>query len=138
MSLREALSFIHASTAEDLRTLSKETLLGILRTLNPEDVQTVIFAKNIKIFGGINGYIQDFFANQTVQKILAMPEGVMKEMNIQGLQLTLRKMDKYDGVTLENKERIVEALQQVSITYTAPAAGGKQKKSRKNKKRKLQ
>lgn len=138
MSLREALSFVHASTAEELRNLSKETLLGILRTLNPEDVQTVIFAKNIKIFGGINGYIEDFFANQIVQKILAMPEGLMKEMNIQGLQLTLRKMDTYEGVTLENKERIVEALQQVSITYTAPAAGGKKKRSRRNKKRKLQ
>jgi len=136
MSLHEALSFVHASTAEDLRTLSKETLIGILRTLNPEDVQTFIFAKNIKIFGGINEYIQDFFAKQTVQKILAMPEGSSKEMNKQGLQLTLQKMDKYEGVTLENKNRIRRALLQTNNFSTAPAAGGK-KKSRKTKKRKL-
>ena len=131
MSLQEALAFVRESSVDDLRNLPKEALVYILQTLNPEDVPKFLFAKNIKIFGGINEYIHDFFAKHTVQKILAFPEGPNKERNKHGLRQTLQTMASFAGVTEENKDRIRNALRQVSNTYTASAAGGTRKNRRK-------
>jgi hypothetical protein len=90
-----------------------------------------MFAKNIKIYGGIDIYINDFFAKGSVQTINTMEPGPAKDASIFGALITLRKMNEYE-ITAENRERIKNALN-ILNGLPAPAAGGK-RKTKKSKK----
>jgi len=137
----DALQLIDELSVEDLRSLTKEQLMGIVSLLTPEEASNFIFAKNIKIFGGINGYVNDFFEKNTISRIKAMTNGVSKVRTISSTIDLLNKMLKPD-LTEENRTRINSAIAELREPSTAPAAGGyrkaknkkSKKKSRKNRK----
>jgi hypothetical protein len=132
----DALQLIDELSVEDLRSLTKEQLMDIVSHLTPEQASDFIFAKNIKIFGGINGYVNDFFAKNTISKIKAMPNGVKVRTIASTIEL-LNKMLKPE-LTEENRSRINNGIAELREPSTAPAAGGyrKAKKSKNNKSKK--
>ena len=125
MNLNQALELVRTSTPEQLRSMSQQDMLTILMNLSPEERGEFIFAKNIKLFGGINNYINDVFAKQTVEKIGQIPSGPNKEAAKAGLRQMLEKMITYSDVSQENIQRIQTALSTtLSPTGAAAAAGG--------------
>lgn len=127
-NLEHALHIIDTWSSEELQSLSREDFEFISNNLSPEDFQTFIFAKNIKVFGGINNYVNDFFSKGTINTIKAMNNN-RKRNTLPGLILTLRRMLMYDDLSQENRIRINNAILDISGS-PAPAAGGKRKTRR--------
>jgi hypothetical protein len=118
MLINDALELINQTHASDLVSLTREELMFIVEGMTPEEVETFIFEKNIKIFGSINRYIDDFFKQETVGKVLQLPPG-----NKLGAISVLKKMLSYEGVSQKNKARIEKALKSLK---------GGRRKTRKN------
>jgi hypothetical protein len=124
MRLDEAIQLIEQSSAKELASLTRDEFMFIVAGMSPEDIQNFMFAKNIKIFGGINPYIDDFFMKETVEKTLQFP----KEQQA-GTVAVLKKMQTIEGVSKKNKTRLEKALKDLG------AAGGRRRKTRRNRTR---
>lgn len=122
--MNQALEFVRTSTPEQLRSLNSNSLMAIAMTLTPEERGEFLFAKNLKIFGGINNYINDVFNKQTIERIHQMPSGQQKNNAKEGVRHLFNKMLTYPDVTQFNINRINKALSTVLISAAA-AAGGK-------------
>jgi len=129
-NLNTALTVINLLSKEELLSLGNQELRYIVRNLNTEEIREFIFAKNIKIFGGINQYVENFFSFNTINKIKAMPNGEMKIISKSGAVNTLNKMLTYDELTPENRDSINMAILQLNDEGSAPAAGGVRRKKR--------
>jgi len=112
MLINDALELVNQTHASNLESLTREEIMFIVQGMTPEEIETFIFEKNIKIFGSINRYIDDFFKQETV------PSG-----NKLGVISVLKKMLSYEGVTKKNKARIEKALKSLN---------GGRRKTRKN------
>jgi len=133
VNLQGALEIVNELSVEHLRKLNREQLLYIINGLTGEEAREFMFAKNIKIFGGINGYVENFLSTGTVMRMKTMPNGMAKRSGIQGALNALNKMLTYDELTEANRAEINEAILQLT-NETAPAAGGYKRKSRKDRK----
>ena len=116
------LQFVEEASVDELRSLTRHQFAAISGFLTPTQFQNFMFAKNIKIFGGINGYVNDIFDKNTVERILAMPAADAADA-ITGLVRSFERMLSYDDLTEGNRQRIQQALVRISGT-SAPAAGG--------------
>ena len=126
MKIEAALKIIHELTVEELKELTTDELLLVVRDMNEEDRGTFFIEKNIKIFGSIDAYIDDFLKKVNIPR-----------MNIRqksGARAVLERMIKYSNVSEENKKRIEAAIEE-SNTYSAAAAGGKRKRKTRGAKR---
>jgi hypothetical protein len=121
------MAFVEESSVEELRQLTKEDLMAIMRALGPINFQEFLFAKNVKIFDGINGYVDDFFAKNTINKVKALPNATKK-----GTVAMLKKMLTYGNITEVNKKRVSLAIAELS-----PAAAGKRKGRRTRRKNRM-
>jgi hypothetical protein len=137
MTFQQAMDIVDGLSVEQLRELNREQLLFIINGLTGEEAREFMFAKNIKIFGGINGYVENFLSTGTVMRMKTIPNEIERRSSIQGALNALNKMLTYDDLTEENRTRINEAILQL-MNETAPAAGGykRKNKSRKSKSRK--
>ena len=114
-------------TADELRGLSRDDLLFIIDGMNEQEMGRFFMEKNVKVFGGIDGYVNDFLDKVNL--------ATMNEEGKAGARTMLNKMRVYPGISEASKKRIQEAL--ASINYaTAPAAGGKRKAYRKTRRSK--
>ncbi len=102
--------------------MTRDDLIRIVGTLSQEEIKTFLFEKNIKVFGGINPYVEDFLAK--------MNTGVPKDAMV-GFIAMLDTMNAYPGLSEENKLKVNNRIKLLKM-LTAPAAGG----TRKNRKRK--
>ena len=124
MLIEEALEVVNEWTAEELRTLDHNELMFIIDGMNDEQVARFFMEKNVKVFGGIDGYVNDF-----LNKVNLV---TMNEQGKAGARALLNRMLLYPGISEPSRKRIQDAL--ASISYaSAPAAGGKRKASRKRK-----
>ena len=123
MTLATALDFIHSSTIKQLRELSRERLVELMSGLTPAEIETFMFEKNIKIFGGINGYANDMFKQKVVEKVLQFP--VQQRL---GLVSIFRHMLTYENLTKTNEKRITKAL-----TKLITAKGGRRTRKRQSR-----
>jgi len=123
MRLDIALTFIDRASAARLGSLTKDEIQFIADGMTPDEVGTFLFAKNVKIFGGINGYANDFFAKGTLERIAAMPAGPDKEDTKRALREMLERMLTYADLSAENRSRITGAIAGV-LGAAAAAAGG--------------
>ena len=134
----EVYTFLDNATIEELKQFINTHTSGVLKLiftarvgqrlaarLDADEYLDYMFAKNIKIYGGIDIYINDFFSQGSIQKINTMQAGPTKDASIFGAIMTLRKMKEYD-ITPENRERIQNGLR-ILNGLPAPAAGGKRK-----------
>lgn len=136
-NLRKFLEALESSSVEDLRRIRHADLLRVSEILSEREFSDFMFAKNIKVFGGINNYVDDFFHKNTISKILAMSDGLGKSSYIKGCLITLNKMLKHDDLTHTNRTKITNAISQLShnsLAGSAPAAGGRRKKSKSKRK----
>ena len=133
MTFQQAMDLVDRFYLEDLKNLSHDQLLYIIGGLTGPQAREFMFAKNIKIFGGINGYVENFLSTGTVMRMKTMPNGISKRSGIQGALNVLNKMLTYDDLTDENRTRINEAILQLT-NETAPAAGGYKRKNGKGRK----
>jgi len=133
--INEALAMVEESSVEDLLQLTKEELMAIMSELGPVNFKEFLFAKNVKIFGGINGYVDDFFAKNTINKVKTLPNSTKI-----GTVDMLKKMLAYDNISEANKKRVSRAIADLSPASAAAAAGsrktrkGLRSRSRKNRK----
>ena len=132
-NLEAVLGIVERRSPEELATMPKDIIIFIKSNLSEEDFQTFQFAKNIKVFGGINNYVNDFFSKGTINTVKAMNTNT-KITTLPGLILTLRKMLTYDNLSADNRIMINNAILELSGS-PSPAAGGKQKKRRSRKRK---
>ena len=125
MDIEYALAIIDALSVDDLMSLNKDELMFIVSGLNEEERSKFFIMKNIKIFGGINEYINDF-----LEKTQIAPSATSS--TLQGIRTVLHRISQYPGITQENKNRIQAAIQR-TMNGTAPAAGGRRKNTRKRR-----
>lgn len=116
--LQEVLDIVSETSAADLAVLPQEILQYLVRDLTPADRLAFMFAKNIKVFGGINNYVNDFFAKGTLATILAMSSEKRAGMTASVLEY-LNKMATYADLSGENRARVMDAVAQFS-----PRSGG--------------
>jgi len=127
-----SLELINELSVQELKQLNRDQLLFIVSGLTAEQIREFMFAKNTKIFGGINGYVDNFLSTGTINKIKAM-NGQSKVTAKAGAIESLNKMLTYDELTVANRTRINDAISELNdYVESAPAAGGR----RKNKTRK--
>lgn len=138
-NLEAVLDIVETRSAEELASMPRDVILFIKSRLSEEDFLTFQFAKNIKIFGGINNYVNDFFSKGTINTVKEMNTN-RKHNTLPGLILTLRKMLTYDDLSAENRISIDNTILEL-LGSPAPAAGGKRirktRKTRKTNKRKF-
>jgi hypothetical protein len=109
----------------------------------PEEFADYIIAKNIKISGGINQYINHFFSESPapgmdpIDYALSLPFGERRAGIIESTIIVLSKMLIQPGLTAENRARIEAAIDRLNPPIpgaAAPAAGGsRQRRSRRRR-----
>ena len=130
MDIEDALDLIEDFTVEQLKGLTQEDLLIILEGMSPENRRRFFIEKNVKIFGGINQYVDDFLEKTNINSM--NPQGRM------GARSLLEAMIAYPGVTEENNKLLLEAIAKTEPKGAAPAAGGnRRRKTLRNRRRGL-
>jgi len=130
MDIEDALDLIEDFTVEQLKGLTQEDLLIILEGMSPENRRRFFIEKNVKIFGGINQYVDDFLEKTNINSM--NPQGRM------GARSLLEAMIAYPGVTEENNKLLLEAIAKTEPKTAAPAAGGnRRRKTLRNRRRGL-
>jgi len=120
MLLAQALQIVKNSRAEELRSLTRDELMFIVDGMNAEESQTFFFEKNVKVFGGVNGYVDDFFAKGTIEQMKLLP----KSQRVGAIAL-LTKMSMAERISQGNKERVDAAINLLSRNAYAAAAARK-------------
>jgi len=120
MDIEDALDLIEDFTVEQLKGLTQEDLLIILEGMSPENRRRFFIEKNVKIFGGINQYVDDFLEKTNINSM--NPQGKM------GARSILQAMLAYPGVNEENNKLLLEAIAKTEPKGAAPAAGGNRKR----------
>ena len=67
MDIEEALELIEDFTVDQLKALTQEDLQIILQGMSPQDRRRFFIEKNVKIFGGINQYVDDFLDKTNIK-----------------------------------------------------------------------
>jgi len=117
--LKRILDEINDLTLEDFQTLPENFIERMEALLTEEEFKvfiehlqiTMIFLKNIRIFGGINQYVDDFFLKNTVGKIQSMSDGDTKRNSINGALRFMNKMLSYSELNEENRLRLTQGIQ---------------------------
>ena len=117
--LKRLLDEIDSVTLQDFQNLPDDFIERIQTVLTQEEFKifmehlqiTMIFLKNIHLFGGINGYVDDFFLKNTVAKILAMTDGDGKRNAMKGALMFIKKMLTYPELNEENRLRLTQGIQ---------------------------
>jgi hypothetical protein len=126
MLIEDALELVNEMTTEELKSLSHGDLIFIIDGMNEQEVGRFFMEKNVKVFGGIDGYVNDF-----LDKVNLI---TMDHLGKNGARVMLKKMLLYPGLSEASKKRIENALASINHA-TAPAAGGKRKAHGKRKTR---
>jgi hypothetical protein len=125
--MENARKYIAERSPQQLRQMTRDNLIGIARTLSPEEIKTFLFEKNVKLFGGINPYVEDFLAKMNT----SVPKDVMV-----GFISMLNTMKAYPGLSEDNRQKVTNMIVLLEGS-TAPAAGGSSKKNRKTRRKGL-
>jgi hypothetical protein len=126
MLLEEALEIVNDWTAEELKTLNKNDYAMIMDGMTQDEIGRFFMEKNVKVFGGIDGYVNDFLNKVNLQ--------AMNEQGKGGARILLNKMLLYPGISEGSRKRIQAAL--ASINYeSAPAAGGRRMSRHKSRRK---
>jgi len=129
-TLEELLEGIRTTSPDNLRVLRGEDFTLLTEGLEPEEIAEFMFAKNLRIFGGINQYIDNFLGTGSIERAKGMRNGNSKIRTIIGMNELMERMKAHPDITEENRARLVSALSELNNS-SAPAAGGR--KSRKKR-----
>ena len=107
----------------------------------PEEFADYVVAKNIKISGGINEYINHFFNESPaygmgpIDYALSLPIGDRRVAIINSTTIILRKMLTQPDISAENRARIEVAINRMNPPMAAAAAGGSRRSRRSRRRR---
>ena len=110
----------------------------------PEEFADYIIAKNIKISGGINNYINHFFSESPaygmdpIEYALSLPIGERRSDIIESTTIVLSKMLIQPDISAENRARIEAAIDRLNPHIpgaAAPAAGGARRSRHRSRRR---
>jgi len=104
---------VRNSDVASLRSLDRSDLMNLMHLLGPSEFQNFIFLKNVKIFGGINGYVEDF--------LHAISKLTMNSSGAEGALRILRQMQTYSELNTQNRREVDGAIRRLS--HSAAAAG---------------
>ena len=124
--LNIALGVIQELSGEELRAIPPHVFMMLVQGLTPEQFKTVLFMKNVKIYGGVNEYVNSFFDKGTVEQILAMPPGPRRDETKPGAIFILKNMLQDPALTQVNKDRVTAGI----ASLEALVGGGARKRSR--------
>ena len=122
----ELLELIENNSKEAVNAFFGRNGVGavILSQMPPASFTKILMAKNVKIFGGINPYVEDFIPS-VAAGLARMPEGPAKERAKTGQRALVDAMLNQPGLSDENKRRLQASL---DGELAAAAAGGKRRK----------
>lgn len=125
----ELMTSIREDSDEDFEDMFQdpEILTFIMTRLRPEQKTNLIIEKNIRIFKGVNAYVQDFH-KKTSAALAKMKEGVEKEEVKKGQHMIVEALLTREDLTPDSKVKLQALL---GIFAAAAAAGGKRKMTRK-------
>jgi hypothetical protein len=126
---KAAQDFIQEHTGEELRGLGPSSLMALVVGLTPEQMKAILFMKNVKIFGGINPYVEDFFSKGPIDQIVRMPAGITRTSLKLSTIFMLQNMIADPALNAANKGRVNAALTRLE----GLAAGGGAHKRRKTR-----
>jgi hypothetical protein len=114
------------ATVQFVVQVARERLIELGR---PEEFADYIIAKNIKISGGINQYINHFFSESPapgmdpIDYALSLPFGERRAGIINSTIIVLSKMLIQPGLTAENRARIEASINRLNPPLPGAAAG---------------
>jgi lysozyme family protein len=133
------LEWVQSASVDRLRSLTSFELQALAAAMGPRAPE-FLFAKNIRIFGGINEYVDDYLTRGPLVALQNMPQNEQKTAIARSHKLMLERMKAYPAVSDANKTRIDHAI--AGLSGAAAAAGGRRKrktlkarKARKTKRR---
>jgi len=130
------LAWVESQTPEKLASMTRDDMMRLMAFMpDQQDFQKFMFAKNKRIFGGINGYVEDFLGKGTVDRILAMPAGPGRTSALTGAKRTLDEMKIDAGISEANKALVVAALARLE---GAQGGGSRHRRRRSTRRRKSQ
>ena len=130
------LAWVETQTPEQLASMKRDDMMRLMAFMpDQQDFQKFMFAKNKRIFGGINGYVEDFLGKGTVDRILAMPAGPGRTSALTGAKRTLDEMKIDAGISEANKALVVAALARLE---GAQGGGSRHRRRRSTRRRKSQ
>ena len=118
--------------------LARDRLIELGR---PEEFADYVIAKNIKISGGINEYINHFFSESPaygmgpIDYALSLPIGDRRVAIINSTTIILSKMLTQPDISAENRARIEVAINRMNPPMAAAAAGGSRRSRRSRRRR---
>ena len=126
----ELMDIIESGSQEEFEAvISSEMLFALSKILPPAQLQDIIIAKNIRIYGDVNLYIQSF-VDQTVSGLARMAEGPAKNATKRGQTAFIEKLLARADISEESR-RLLENARITFSTAAAAAAGGKRRRSAK-------
>lgn len=134
-NLEDALQYVENASVEELLNIEPYQIDHVRDTVGLAGFETFLFAKNVKIFGGIDAYVLDFIARGPINHLIAMPQGPNKVAMKRTVLKVLNRMRTYPGISAENVQRINLQIGRINGA-AAPAAGGYRKRHRKTRKNK--
>ena len=99
MHIDEAITLINNTSADKLKALTSSDLMGIIQGMNKDDIGRFLFEKNVKIFGGIDGYVTDFLAKTKLTSMTSAGKS--------GAKIILEKMLSYPGISDASKKHVL-------------------------------
>jgi hypothetical protein len=127
--MESARKYIAERTPQQLSQMTRDDIIKIANSLTKPEFKTFLFEKNIKLFGGINPYVEDF-----LKKINT---GVPNDVIVEFISM-LNTMKAYPGLSEENKLKVNNRIEVLKmLTGAAAAAGGSSKKKRKTRRKGL-
>ena len=104
MEEQELIELVDDLSVQELRAMTPDVLRSLMSEIQfPVNIQAFLFAKNIKILGGINEYIDDFLPH--MDRLVANPA-----MNRMGAISILRRMLHHPDISEHYRGRVHAAL----------------------------
>lgn len=100
--------WVETHSPEEMNSITKEELQSLSVLLSPDQFTSFLILKNIKRFGGIDEYMNDFFLKDTVEGTLR------RRLPIEGVQRILKSV--LHMVNQENANRVTASLERIK-TY---------------------
>lgn len=131
--LQALRQFVSESSVEDVRNAFRPggEALEFALLLRPENYTQIMFEKNLKIFGDVNGYLDDYLPI-VLHHVQTLPFP-QKEAFKKSARVILDKMLNADGLSQQSRQRIEDALNGPLRSETTAPAAGKRRRRRKTR-----